>query len=94
LLSTGANPGHRRSFFAWLNEAEHCRQSFEYWPLQNILLQSMIEALLVLPLAPPGLQKFVGQRDANHSTRADFTLGNQSWFSSSATISPPSEASR
>ncbi|MGI9426172.1 MAG: 2OG-Fe(II) oxygenase [Hyphomicrobiaceae bacterium] len=63
-----------------LNQARHHSQPFNYWLLDDILPEDLIDGIAALPFAPPGASVLDGRRESNNSTRVYFTPENQKKF--------------
>lgn len=63
-----------------LSNAHHVTAPFDYWLLENILPEAIIDGIAGLPVAPPGDSAFDGRRETNNSTRVYFTPENQAAY--------------
>ncbi|MEZ5924522.1 MAG: 2OG-Fe(II) oxygenase [Hyphomicrobiaceae bacterium] len=60
-------------FLACLAKADHRRQPYDFWLLENALPEVTCRAIADLPVAPPAAPTFDGRREANNSTRFYFS---------------------
>lgn len=65
-------------FMGNLDRATRIDQPFEYWLIDDVLPEDVIDDTAALPFAPPANPGFDGQRETNNSTRVFFTPANQS----------------
>lgn len=68
------------TFLTALGGAEHRREPFDYWLLEDILPETVCDAIAELPFPPPQHAIFDGRREANNSARVYFTPENQQQF--------------
>jgi hypothetical protein len=68
------------TLLAALNKAEHLREPFDYWLMEDILPEAVCDGIAALPLAPPEDAIFDGRRKSNNSKRVYFTPTNQQRF--------------
>jgi hypothetical protein len=68
------------TLLAALRKSEHRRKPFDYWLLEDILPETVCDALAALPIPPPGDAVFDGRREANNSKRIYFTPANHHRF--------------
>lgn len=57
--------------------AQHVKQPYDYWLLNDALPADTCQAIMDLPFAPPEGAVFDGRREANNSTRVYFSPENQ-----------------
>ena len=80
------------AFLAALRRAEHRREPFDYWLLEDVLPETVCDAIADLPFSPPDNATFDGRRETNNARGVYFTLENQQRFvgvpRSSGRISP------
>jgi hypothetical protein len=65
------------TLLAALHKAEHRREPFDYWLLENMLPEAVCDGIAALPFAPPEDAIFDGRRKSNNSKRVHFTPTNQ-----------------
>jgi hypothetical protein len=63
-----------------LGGARHMREPYDYWLLEDILPEAVVDGIAGLPFAPPGEIMFDGRRETNNSTRVYFSPENQARF--------------
>jgi hypothetical protein len=61
------------AFLAALRRAEHRREPFDYWLLEDVLPSGVCDEIAALPFPPPENAVFDGRREVNNSTRVYFT---------------------
>lgn len=64
-------------FVECMNNATHNTYPYDNWLLEDVLPESVIDAVLDLPFAPPEIGAFGGSRESNNSTRVYFNPENQ-----------------
>ena len=68
------------SLLAALRTAEHRREPFDYWLLENMLPGAVCDGIAALQFSLSQHAVFDGRREANNSTRVYFTPDNQERF--------------
>ena len=68
------------TLLAALHKAEHQREPFDYWLLEDMLPEAVCDGIAALPVAPPEEPIFDGWRESNNSKRVYFTPANQRRF--------------
>lgn len=68
------------SFLMCLKEARHETWPYDYWLLENPLLEGCCDAIAQLPFPPPVDATFDGRRESNNALRIYFTRENQAKF--------------
>jgi hypothetical protein len=68
------------TFLAALRRAEHRREPFDYWLLEDILPAGVCDGIAALPFSPPDNAVFDGRREANNTKRVHFTSQMQRRF--------------
>jgi hypothetical protein len=68
------------TFLSALRRAEHRRQPFDYWLLQDMLPDDVCDEIAALPFPPPAKPVFDGRRESNNSTRVYVTPQVQRQF--------------
>jgi len=66
-----------RHFLNCLDHANHVKQPYDYWLLDDVLPEAMIDGMANLPFPPPENPVFTGRRESNNSTRVYFSQENQ-----------------
>jgi hypothetical protein len=69
-----------QTLLAALRKAEHRREPFDYWLLEDILPEAVCDGIAALPFAPADNAIFDGRRESNNSKRVYFTPANQERF--------------
>jgi hypothetical protein len=68
------------TFLAALRRAEHRREPFDYWLLEDIFPAAVCDGIAALPFSPPDNAIFDGRREANSTKRVHFTSQMQQRF--------------
>ena len=74
------------TFLAALRRAEHRREPFDYWLLEDILPAGVCDGIAALPFSPPDNAIFDGRREANNTKRVHFTSQMQQRFPASGGV--------
>jgi len=69
------------TFIAALGKSQRHREPFKYWVLEDVLPESVCDAIGALPFSPLDKAVFNGRREANNAKRIYFTPANQRRFS-------------
>ena len=68
------------TLLAALHKAEHRREPFDYWLLEDLLPEAVCDGIAKLPFTPAEDSIFDGRRKSNNSKRVYFTPANQQRF--------------
>lgn len=73
-------PETARHFLSNLEESVHVKNPYDYWLLDQVLPERVIDAIAALPFPAPSGAVFDGRRESNNSSRVYFTAENQARF--------------